>query len=795
MERNFADFRWHHVAAVWTAANNGTVTIYRDGLLASRVQTGKTAPLAGGGTWVLGAEQDCFGGCFDPAQTFHGAMDDVRLWRVERSQAQVLGSMYDTRAIRSGKDVHGLVGYWPCDEDPGSTRTLQDAGMLGNHLQLIRAATFADLVAEAPRDDSGAAPSLLPAHGDTEEAALHGGLAFDNTAAVARNVAGFPGGDFTIDLWARMPLVPLTADAYQPQYALFSYGAERAGGADTEFLDNAILIQVLNQGGYVDSTAGFPRVRRLRGNLDVWVNSGSRAGAVRESATGVAHGRVVFDTPPLADGEWHHVAVSWRQEDGFVRAYVDGLEAQTVAQSKQTVNAGTQRSAKGALVLGQDQDCPGGCFSTTQARRGTRAEVRVWNEGRSTERTKADLAWPWTMAPPTMMPASLVARWTFDAADRGAGCAAGGESSCIVRAAQPFAGAATDLTVTSSAPTRTLSDAPHQPLSLMVPSFKRGDPALGAFAAGHAVSFSDAQALVVGSFRSFPSDAFTIEFWMRSTDKCRTGTPFSYATGGGEYGVSDNAVTITNYNNWAIAVNEDQGLTEFAHGHIDDHSGLGSTTGDWQHVAVTWRGDTGETHMYFDGRLVWSTTRAKGTRVRGGGTLVLGREQDCQGGCFGNAPVSDELGGQGKGAQDFRGAMDELRVWRVVRSADDIKANMDSFASKQLASHADMVSYYTFDEGEGHIAKDVSGHGNDLILTRADPQRRVAYSFAACMPRIALTRARIDAAGSYRPCLRSRTSVPRGASRATTTLRRQRAAPPAARKRRRSASDAQVTRC
>ncbi len=30
-ERRFTDNEWHHVAAVWTAANNGTAKIYKDG--------------------------------------------------------------------------------------------------------------------------------------------------------------------------------------------------------------------------------------------------------------------------------------------------------------------------------------------------------------------------------------------------------------------------------------------------------------------------------------------------------------------------------------------------------------------------------------------------------------------------------------------------------------------------------------------------------------------------------------------------------------------------------------------
>lgn len=39
-------------------------------------------------------------------------------------------------------------------------------------------------------------------------------------------------------------------------------------------------------------------------------------------------------------------------------------------------------------------------------------------------------------------------------------------------------------------------------------------------------------------------------------------------------------------------------------------------------------------HLYDNGRLVWSAVRGKGKRIPSGGTLILGREQDCVGGCF-----------------------------------------------------------------------------------------------------------------------------------------------------------------
>ena len=35
---------------------------------------------------------------------------------------------------------------------------------------------------------------------------------------------------------------------------------------------------------------------------------------------------------------------------------------------------------------------------------------------------------------------------------------------------------------------------------------------------------------------------------------------------------------------------------------------------------------------------LWSVVRAQGKTMPTGGTLIIGREQDCEGGCFDSAP-------------------------------------------------------------------------------------------------------------------------------------------------------------
>ena len=73
----------------------------------------------------------------------------------------------------------------------------------------------------------------------------------------------------------------------------------------------------------------------------------------------------------------------------------------------------------------------------------------------------------------------------------------------------------------------------------------------------------------------------------------------------------------------------------------------------------------------------WSVQRAKGKQIPSGGTLVIGREQDCPGGCF-DSYAGAAGGVQSRsqieyGAQDFIGVIDEIRIWRTVRTQTQIE--------------------------------------------------------------------------------------------------------------------------
>jgi hypothetical protein len=58
--------------------------------------------------------------------SFHGLIDEVRVWNVARTEAEIRDGM--NRILRG--DEPGLVGYWRLDE--GSGQAILDASLRGN---------------------------------------------------------------------------------------------------------------------------------------------------------------------------------------------------------------------------------------------------------------------------------------------------------------------------------------------------------------------------------------------------------------------------------------------------------------------------------------------------------------------------------------------------------------------------------------------------------------------------------------------------------------------------------------
>jgi len=121
------------------------------------------------------------------------------------------------------------------------------------------------------------------------------------------------------------------------------------------------------------------------------------------------------------------------------------------------------------------------------------------------------------------------------------------------------------------------------------------------------------------------------------------------------------------------------------------------TLNTWQHVAGTYDGSN--IKLYVNGAEVATTPFA-------GSISNSSREL-----CIGTILNSDD-------PRYMTGQVDEVRIWNVTRSAEEILANM-----KQNVSNTNLVAYYKMREGSGSTLTDSSNHGHSGTLV-GNPQWR-----------------------------------------------------------------------
>ena len=148
--------------------------------------------------------------------------------------------------------------------------------------------------------------------------------------------------------------------------------------------------------------------------------------------------------------------------------------------------------------------------------------------------------------------------------------------------------------------------------------------------------------VIKNPINNFPSSEITVEFWMKSSDTSKLGTPISYAISG-----QDNEFIVYNYNNFRIFTNGNSILTN-----------ISATDGNWNHIAATWRNSDGQTKLYKNGSLAFTGTLTGGA-LGNGGALVLGQEQDSVGGSFDST-------------QAFKGSIPYIQIYNMALNGTEI---------------------------------------------------------------------------------------------------------------------------
>lgn len=120
-------------------------------------------------------------------------------------------------------------------------------------------------------------------------------------------------------------------------------------------------------------------------------------------------------------------------------------------------------------------------------------------------------------------------------------------------------------------------------------------------------------------------------------------------------------------------------------------------TNKWQHVALTYDRTSGEMKVYIDGHLKAQSTMNVSVYLSGNGTdrnFLIGKSYE--------------------DSRDLNGCISEVRVWDVVRTPEEIAANIYTVDPTTPG----LVAYWKFDDQSSFKVKDYTGNGNDLTAMR-----------------------------------------------------------------------------
>lgn len=119
----------------------------------------------------------------------------------------------------------------------------------------------------------------------------------------------------------------------------------------------------------------------------------------------------------------------------------------------------------------------------------------------------------------------------------------------------------------------------------------------------------------------------------------------------------------------------------------------------WQHVAVTYDASANEVKMLVNGKTqILAQTKAPSSIIADNSTNNL---------MIGNTAGLNFT---------FQGAIDEVRIWNIVRSKPEIQQHINQYL---IGAEPGLVGYWKMNEGNGAIIKDLSNHQDDATIAGA----------------------------------------------------------------------------
>jgi hypothetical protein len=297
------DLGWHHVV-IMRRGDQGFLYIDQQLVGAPITVNDKTLSVAASGA-IIGQDQDCVGGCFQPHQNWNGEIDDLKVF------SEALTTEEIAQLDCSTPPVPVLRLYLNFDDN------LEDLSGFNHNVQ----------------------PLSDPAPDFTEGVCGGGVLIRDNMSdGLSVDKAVFDHlQDFTVSFQAKL-------NGFGSINNLISCA--------NNVTDNELII------GYSFMVDNFQ---------DGW----------QFIIGGQIHS---FDTDlTMNDLGWHHVVIMRRGDQGFL--YID----RQLAGAPITVNDKRLSVAASGAIIGQDQDCVGGCFQPHQNWNGEIDDLKVFSEALTTE--------------------------------------------------------------------------------------------------------------------------------------------------------------------------------------------------------------------------------------------------------------------------------------------------------------------------------------------------------------------------------------------------------------------------
>lgn len=145
--------------------------------------------------------------------------------------------------------------------------------------------------------------------------------------------------------------------------------------------------------------------------------------------------------------------------------------------------------------------------------------------------------------------------------------------------------------------------------------------------------------------------------------------------------------------------------------------------GEWYHIAATYDEQTRIVRIYVNGKL-----QSEGTEMGLTTPELINLAKRGYYNLFEQNPDNEDYkkayGGWGDARQLFfgksyddsrqlNGDIAEVRIWSVARTPEQIRENMYDIPDPE--NETSLLGYWKFDEGEGNIIYDRTGHGNDAV--------------------------------------------------------------------------------